>query len=450
VAQNTWIVDYAPERNLSLVFGLVLGVSRASGAINFALTPTISTKSVLWAIWLGTILTLLSLLATFILVRLANSKPPTSSHNTIINDRHNLETLDNDTKQIQPVLMTISTPASNPDTSINTKTDDINPPASSAPIAISTHPIRAQEQLRVTGVDDGSSVVCRGCSFVLHELGVLKSVVVSFPVEAHVQFLICVFYHVGVLLLYQIASQFLQNSGPYHSERTASLLVAIPSFISIVATPAAGHLVDRYGQALWSIFASCLLLVLAHVLLIVFVIQSIPHPASYSSYNPGGIAVCIIALVLVGISYSVATASIWPLVPFILPTAQLATGYGCMSSVENLGLAVMSMVLIAIQDSPTLGIQESDNPWHYITPLIVLMATAITAGLLTLVQIHLDVSRHHGGLNKPANQRRSVNSTNFSSAVEASVSSSNRDNAGKKGGEGQLDPKHSSPIDNVY
>ena len=49
----------------------------------------------------------------------------------------------------------------------------------------------------------------------------------------------------------------------------------------------------------------------------------------------------VIPLVLMGISYSILAASLWPMVAFLVPGKMLGTAYGFMQSIQNLGLAVM-------------------------------------------------------------------------------------------------------------
>ena len=228
------------------------------------------------------------------------------------------------------------------------------------------------------------------------QLLAMWSVLRSFPGIVWLQFAICVFYHVGVLLLYQIASTLLQQTGARYSERTASLLVAIPAFISIVGTPWAGHLVDTYGHALDSILVASGLLIFSHLLLIAYVLEWI-HSA-----GAAGLAVLLVALVTVGVSYSMATSSIWPLVPFLLPPSQVAIGYGAMASVQNLGVALMGVVLSSASNAS--GSQTS--PWPHVVSLLLLMWMTVIAGVCVGVQIYHDRATHGGRLNRRAVERR--------------------------------------------
>jgi hypothetical protein len=53
----------------------------------------------------------------------------------------------------------------------------------------------------------------------------------------------------------------------------------------------------------------------------------------------------VVPLTLMGISYSILAASLWPMVAFLVPKKMLGTAYGFMQSIQNLGLAVMYVFL---------------------------------------------------------------------------------------------------------
>jgi len=55
-------------------------------------------------------------------------------------------------------------------------------------------------------------------------------------------------------------------------------------------------------------------------------------------------------MVTMGLSYSMLAASLWPLVALIIPEYQLGTAYGFCQSVQNLGLAVITIVAGMIVD----------------------------------------------------------------------------------------------------
>jgi MFS family permease len=57
-----------------------------------------------------------------------------------------------------------------------------------------------------------------------------------------------------------------------------------------------------------------------------------------------------LAMVGMGLAYSILACALWPLVAFIVPEHQLGTAYGIMQSVQNLGLAIVPIVVGLIID----------------------------------------------------------------------------------------------------
>jgi MFS family permease len=58
-----------------------------------------------------------------------------------------------------------------------------------------------------------------------------------------------------------------------------------------------------------------------------------------------------LAMVGMGLAYSILACALWPLVAFIVPEHQLGTAYGIMQSVQNLGLAIVPIVVGLIIDN---------------------------------------------------------------------------------------------------
>jgi MFS family permease len=73
------------------------------------------------------------------------------------------------------------------------------------------------------------------------------------------------------------------------------------------------------------VFMSTVITIGAHALL------------AFSFLNP------YIGTIIMGMAYSMLASSLWPLVALIIPEYQLGTAYGICQSVQNLGLAVVSM-----------------------------------------------------------------------------------------------------------
>lgn len=95
--------------------------------------------------------------------------------------------------------------------------------------------------------------------------------------------------------------------------------------ISAIASPLCGWIVDRTGRNVYWVFLSTALTIIAHSIL------------AFTFTNP------YVGMITMGIAYSMLASSLWPLVALIIPEYQLGTAYGICQSVQNLGLAVVSM-----------------------------------------------------------------------------------------------------------
>ena len=51
-----------------------------------------------------------------------------------------------------------------------------------------------------------------------------------------------------------------------------------------------------------------------------------------------------------GVSYSMLASALWPMVALVVPEYQLGTAYGIMQAVQNLGMAVVTMMAGRIVD----------------------------------------------------------------------------------------------------
>jgi len=95
------------------------------------------------------------------------------------------------------------------------------------------------------------------------------------------------------------------------------------SFRSAVLSPLLGFIVDRTGRNLFWLMGSITTTIISHALLAFLYV----HP--------------VVANILMGISYSIVAASLWPMVAFLVPKRMLGTAYGFMQAIQNLGLAIM-------------------------------------------------------------------------------------------------------------
>jgi len=180
-----------------------------------------------------------------------------------------------------------------------------------------------------------------------------------FPLQSWLIFLICVFFYISVLTFYTVASSILQHTGRRWAPDEATFFLFIPNLVAIPAAPFFGYLIDKYGRSMVWLIIACVMQVAAHIVFLLLCTEIIEwHPA--------------IVMVWIGIAYSIFAAGIWPLLPFVIKENMLGTGFGTMTAIQNLGLAVGPQVIGGVQT--TAGIMGTK--WEYIIPLFIFIACA--------------------------------------------------------------------------
>ena len=143
---------------------------------------------------------------------------------------------------------------------------------------------------------------------------------------------------------------------------------------AIFATPAFGLLVDHVGRrALFMVFGSLLLFTIFPIL-------------AYTNWN------LWISTALIGISFSLVPAVLWPSVPHLVEANRLGTGYGLMFMLQNIGLMIFNLVVGALNDWRQAG---ADNPQGYM-PMLWLFGALSLFGLLFATALRIRETGPHG------------------------------------------------------
>uniref|UniRef100_A0A671LIM5 Lysosomal dipeptide transporter MFSD1 n=1 Tax=Sinocyclocheilus anshuiensis TaxID=1608454 RepID=A0A671LIM5_9TELE len=148
----------------------------------------------------------------------------------------------------------------------------------------------------------------------------------DFPFSLWLIFIICVAYYVAIFPFIGLGQVFFIEKFAFTTVQAR----AINSIVYIISAPAS-PLLGTGRNVLWVMLAVATTL-LSHMML------------AFTFWNPW------IAMCLLGLSYSLLACALWPMVAFVVPEHQLGTAYGFMQSIQNLGLALMSMAAGSILD----------------------------------------------------------------------------------------------------
>lgn len=112
-----------------------------------------------------------------------------------------------------------------------------------------------------------------------------------------------------------------------------------------------------------------------------------------------GIFVAFLAIVLLGISFSLVPASLWPSVPKLVDGKLLGSAYAVIFWIQNIGLYAVPMIIGGVLASTNVDVF---NPlsYNYTAPMLIFASFGVLALLFGLVLKALD-RKHHYGLEEP-------------------------------------------------
>ncbi|XP_058794311.1 major facilitator superfamily domain-containing protein 1-like [Phymastichus coffea] len=186
---------------------------------------------------------------------------------------------------------------------------------------------------------------------------------------------ICVAYYIAIFPFISLGKLYFIRKYEFEPD-AANTVNSLVYSISAIASPLFGILVDKIGRNVLWVATSIIGSLFAHGLL------------AFTYVTP------YVCMVLLGISYSMLASSLWPLIALVIPEHQLGTAYGIAQSLQNLGLAVMSILCGIIVD----------NHGYFMLELFFLAWLWIS--LVTAVAIWISDSNSTGGyLNMSPKQR---------------------------------------------
>lgn len=175
------------------------------------------------------------------------------------------------------------------------------------------------------------------------------------------------------------ANLFFQTKYDYSSEQ-ANECTAIIYLLAAVTSPFAGMLIDRTGRNLsWLVVAS--LASIAVFVLLTFTTHISP----------------LVLMCCYGVSFTLFVSAFWPTIAYVVPQNMLATAYGLVQSVLNVGMTLATVITGYIVDV-TGG--------SYAAMLQFLTMIMCVGLLFTLWLIAVDIGKHNQVINMSANRRR--------------------------------------------
>ena len=162
-----------------------------------------------------------------------------------------------------------------------------------------------------------------------------------------------------------------------YMRQSAETIFAVFPLLAVLITPILGSYVDHKGKAASMLVLGSLLLIACH-LTFAFVLPA------FRGNNIGGIVTAYVTILILGASFSLVPASLWPSVPKLVDAKVIGSAYALIFWIQNIGLWLFPLLIGKVLDQTNPGVDDP-NKLNYTAPLVMLAFLGVAALVLGLV-----------------------------------------------------------------
>ncbi|MBQ3754123.1 MAG: MFS transporter, partial [Prevotella sp.] len=162
-----------------------------------------------------------------------------------------------------------------------------------------------------------------------------------------------------------------------YMRQSAESIFAVFPLLAVLITPILGSYVDHKGKAASMLVLGSLLLIGCH-LTFAFILPLFKGSAV------GGIVIAYVTILVLGSSFSLVPASLWPSVPKLVDQKVIGSAYALIFWIQNIGLWLFPLLIGKVLDATNPGVTDPTQ-YDYTAPLVMLACLGVAALLLGLV-----------------------------------------------------------------
>ncbi|HIZ26854.1 MAG TPA: MFS transporter [Candidatus Barnesiella merdipullorum] len=206
--------------------------------------------------------------------------------------------------------------------------------------------------------------------------------------------LLCVLYYSAIFPFQKYAINMLQCNLGYTAEQAGLVFFVFPLGAAAI-TPILGNFLDHKGKGATMLIFGALLMIACHL------VFALVLPALKGTVI--AVIVAYLSIILLGISFSLVPASLWPSVPKLVDNKLLGSAYAVIFWIQNIGLYSFPMIIGATLRMSNPGI-EDPLQYNYTIPMLIFASLGVLA-LLFGLWLKVEDKKRRYGLEEPNIQK---------------------------------------------
>ncbi len=177
--------------------------------------------------------------------------------------------------------------------------------------------------------------------------------------------MLCVLYYSAIFPFQRYATNMLQCNLGMGEQQAADIFRWFPIGAAAL-TPVLGYCLDRFGKGASMLIGGALLMIICHL---TFALVLPAYPKTWLAFT---------AIIVLGISFSLVPASLWPSVPKIMEARYLGSAYSLIFWVQNIGLALFPILIGKVLMWTNPGVDDPMQ-YNYTAPMLLFAALGVLA-----------------------------------------------------------------------
>lgn len=206
--------------------------------------------------------------------------------------------------------------------------------------------------------------------------------------------LLCVLYYSAIFPFQRFATNMLESNLGLDNSTAAGIFSLFPIGAMII-TPLLGLFLDRIGKGATMLMAGSILMIACHLTFAIY-----PFDSSSTS-----VTIALAAIILLGISFSLVPAALWPAVPKLLDEKILGSAYSAIFFIQNIGLMLTPITIGAVLDATNQGVPAGEA-LYYTPAMLVFTSFGALALIISMILKGYDKKKGFGleepNIKKPA------------------------------------------------
>lgn len=196
--------------------------------------------------------------------------------------------------------------------------------------------------------------------------------------------LLCMLYYSAIFPFQRFATNMLESNLGFDTQTAAQVFMLFP-FGAMIITPFLGAFLDHKGKGATMLMVGSVLMILCHGIFALY-------PFGTDTLSTW---VAIGAIVLLGISFSLVPAALWPSMPKLMDHKVLGSAYSATFYIQNIGLMTVPLLIGRVLDLTNPGVPAGE-PLNYTPVMLIFTSFGVIALLLSATLKAIDKNGGYG------------------------------------------------------